>query len=306
MWDATPLALPLDAYIDAWHGAYAASWLEEYDRSEPYFCFIGFPGPHDPWDAPAEARIRYDGADMTMPRSTRRPDLDGTGAYGRLLEAFLRLADTSTMTDDAIRSMRHAYYADISVIDDALGRIVAAIEAHGELDETWIIYTSDHGEMAGDHGLMSKCVLYEPTVHVPLVIRPPAGCAPDVRDDLVEHLDVPATIRAIAGAPDVPGSDGRSLLGHFDGSPPEPRAVSVSENWGFATFITPSATLVVDEDRLVPAALFDRAEDPWEDENLVTDPVHRPVVDELMETTVRPFFATPAARPHPSPFTARP
>ena len=306
MWDATPLALPLGAYIDAWHGAYAARWLEDYDRPDPFYCFIGFPGPHDPWDAPAEAVARFDGSDITMPNSTRRPETEGTGAYGKLLEAFLRLSDTTTMSDDAIRAMRRAYYADISVIDDAVGRIVATIEARGELDNTWIVYTSDHGEMGGDHGMMSKCVLYEPTVRVPLVIRPPGGCAPGVRDDLVEHIDVPATVRAIAGASDVPESDGRSLLGHFSGSEPEPRTVSVSENWGFAAFMTSRHKIVVDEDQLEPAALFDLDDDPWEDHNLIVDPEARPVVDELMETTVRPFFTSPASRPHPNPFAARP
>ena len=308
MWDATPLALPLDAYIDAWHGAYAARWIEDHTGTTPFYCFIGFPGPHDPWDAPAEAVARYDGFEMTMPRSTKRPDTTGTGAYGRLLDAFLSLSDTDTMTDDAIRAMRRAYYADISVIDDAVGRIVAALDARGHLDDTWIVYTSDHGEMGGDHGMMSKCVLYEPTVRVPLIIRPPSGCEAAVHDGLVEHLDVPATVRAIAGAAELPGSDGRSLLGHFTASvpAPEPRAVSVSENWGFAAFMTDRHKLVVDEDQLEPAALFDLDADPWEDHNLIADPAARLVVGELMETTVRPFFSSPAARPHPNPFAARP
>ncbi len=62
------------------------------------------------------------------------------------------------------------------------------------------------------HGLMSKCVLYEPAVRVPLVIRPPGGCPSRVVDSLVEHLDVPATLREVAGAPDVAESEGRSLL----------------------------------------------------------------------------------------------
>jgi len=53
MWDATPSPLPLDSYIDAWQGEQAVRWIEGYDRDEPFFAFIGFPGPHDPWDAPA-------------------------------------------------------------------------------------------------------------------------------------------------------------------------------------------------------------------------------------------------------------
>ena len=109
------------------------------------------------------------------------------------------------MTDDAIRGMRRAYCADVSVIDDAVGRIVAALDGRGMLDDTWIIYTSDHGEMGGNHGMMSKCVLYEPAVRVPLIIRPPGGSAARVVDALVEHVDVPATLRDLAQAPGDPG-----------------------------------------------------------------------------------------------------
>jgi choline-sulfatase len=303
MWDATPSPLPLDAYIDAWHGDYAARWFEQYERDQPFFAFVGFPGPHDPWDAPAEAVERYGAADMTMPRSTRRPELDGTGRYAALLRAFLNLSDSETMTDDAIRGMRRAYSANVSIIDHAVGRILGTLEERGLLDNTWVIYTSDHGEMGGNHGLMSKCVLYEPAVRVPLIVRPPGGCTTRVVDALVEHVDVPATVRAIAGAPDVPASQGRSLLGYSKGDDPAPRAVSVSENWGFASFETERFKLVVDEDGLAPCQLFDLHDDPDEDENRVSDPECAAVVDDVMESIVRPFLATPPARPHASVFT---
>jgi choline-sulfatase len=306
MWDATPMPVPLDAYIDAWHGAEAARWIEEYARSEPFFLFVGFPGPHDPWDAPREAVDRYQATEVSMPRTTRRPSVDGTGRYGALLNSFLWLSDTETMTEDAIRGMRRAYSADISVIDDAIGGIVAALRRQGRLDNTWVIYTSDHGEMGGNHGLMSKCVLYESAVRVPLVVRPPGGCEPSVVGAIVEHMDVAASVRAIAGAPDLADGEGRSLLGYVGARSADvepPRDVSVSENWGFAAFETDRYKLVVDEDACAPCQLFDLHEDPKEDSDLLSDPNARPVVEELMETHVRPFFATPPARPHKSIFT---
>ena len=203
MWDSTPTPIPLESYVDAWHGQRAVEWIERYERAEPFFLFVGFPGPHDPWDAPAEAVQRYRGVDISMPSSTRRPTIEGTGRYGALLNSFLWVSDSETMTDDAIRGMRRSYAADISVIDQAVGDMVEALERRGMLDNTWIIYTSDHGEMGGNHRMMSKCVLYEPAVRVPLIIRPPGGCSQAVVDSLVEHLDVPATVREIAGAPDV-------------------------------------------------------------------------------------------------------
>jgi choline-sulfatase len=303
MWDATPMPIPFDAYIDTWHGTAAARWIEEYRRDEPFFLFLGFPGPHDPWDAPREAVAPYADREVAMPASTQRPDPDGAGTYGRLLRAFLDLSDTATMTADAIRGMRRAYCADVSVIDDAIGRVVAALEATGRLDDTWIIYTSDHGEMAGNHGLMSKCVLYDPAVRVPLIVRPPEVCAPRVVDAIVEHLDVPATVRDIARAAPIADSDGRSLLGYITTEDPAPREVSVSENWGFAAFTTARHKLIVDEDARQPCQLFDLGVDPDEDENRVSDPECKGVVDELMDVHVRPFLATAPARPHRSPFT---
>ena len=300
MWDSTPMPIPLPSYVDAWHGAQAVRWIEDYERDAPFFLFVGFPGPHDPWDAPAEAVARYDGVDISMPVSTKRPVVEGTGSYGKLLRGFLGLSDTKTMTDDAIRGMRRAYAADISVIDDAVGGIVGALSRKGVLDSTWIVYTTDHGEMAGSHGLMSKCVLYEPAVRVPLIVRPPGGCAPRVVDSLVEQLDVPATVRAIAGAPEVAGSEGQSLLGALGGGAAPVRDVAVSENWGFAVFETARHKLVIDEEAMAPCQLFDLAEDPAEDEDLLGDPQAAGVVEELMETHVRPFFQTPPARPHAS------
>jgi choline-sulfatase len=300
MWDSTPMPIPLASYVDAWHGAQAVRWIEDYERDAPFFLFVGFPGPHDPWDAPAEAVARYDGVDISMPASVQRPVVEGTGSYGNLLRGFLGLSDSRTMTEDAIRGMRRAYAADISVIDDAVGGIVGALERKGVLGSTWVVYTTDHGEMAGSHGLMSKCVLYEPAVRVPLIVRPPGGCAPFVVDSLVEQLDVPATVREIAGAPDVAGSEGQSLLGALRGGPAPSRDVAVSENWGFAVFETERHKLVVDEDAMTPCQLFDLAEDPAEDVDLLADPLAAGVVEELMETRVRPFFRTPPARPHAS------
>ena len=303
MWDSTPMPIPLDAYVDSWHGEQARRWIESYDRSKPFFLFVGFPGPHDPWDAPQEAVDRYAGVDISMPSSTTRPSNDGTGRYGDLLNAFQWLSDSDTMTADAIRGMRRSYAADITVIDDAVGRVVDALGRTDRLADTWVIYTSDHGEMGGNHSMLSKCVLYRQTVKVPLIIRPPGGGPAGVEDSLVEHFDVSATVRAIAGAADIPDSEGRSLLGAVEGRGLEPRPVSVSENWGFAAFETDRYKLVVDEDALSPCQLFDLVEDPAEDHNLLPDPECGGVVEELMDVHVRPFFVTAPARPHPSIFT---
>jgi choline-sulfatase len=306
MWDSTPMAIPLESYVDTWHGTEAVRWIEQYESPAPFFLFVGFPGPHDPWDAPGEAVARYAEIDISMPRSTQRPSVEGAARYGALLNAFLWVSDSESMSDDAIRGMRRSYAADISIIDHAVGLMVEALDRKGLLDNTWIFYTSDHGEMAGSHGLMSKCVLYQQAVRVPLLVRPPSGCPARVVEALVEQLDVPATLREIAGAPQLPRSEGRSLLPHVRGDAAAERCVSVSENWGFAAFETEGHKLVVDEDAVSVCQLFDLREDPEEDHDLLDDPRSRALADEIIETHVRPFFRTPPARPHPSVFTAGP
>ena len=103
--------------------------------------------------------------------------------------------------------------------------------------------------------------------------------------------------------PTSPSSEGRSLLGYVDGADPAPRTVSVSENWGFAAFETERYKLVVDEDACAPCQLFDLARRSRTRTRPACRPGRKPIVDELMETHVRPFFATPPARPHKSIFT---
>jgi arylsulfatase len=303
MWDCSPMPVPVDAYIDVWHGVEAAAWIERYDRAEPFFLFVGFPGPHDPWDAPREAVDRYRDIEISMPTSTKRPELEGTGRYRALLESFLWVSDSETMTTDAIAGMRRSYAADVTLIDGGVDAILGALDRRGALDDTWVIYTSDHGEMAGSHSMMSKCVLYDPAMEVPLIVRPPGGTEARTVEGVVEHVDVPATLREVAGAPELTQSEGRSLLSLVHGETDGTRSHAVSENWGFAAFVTDRHKLVVDEDALSPCQLFDRVEDRDEDTNLLADPSSKSVVEELMDTLVRPFFSTSPARPHPSLFT---
>ena len=205
-----------------------------YDRDEPFFLFVGFPGPHDPWDAPQAAVDRYADVDaMPMPATTR--------ARHRRHRALRRAArrvprPLRHRDDDRRRDPRHAPRVQRRrrVIDDAVGRIVAALDARGLLDNTWIVYTSDHGEMGGNHGMMSKCVLYEPAVRVPLIVRPPGGCAPRSSTRSSSTSTCRRRCARSRARRRCSASEGRSLLGYVTATRPEARAVSISENWGFA------------------------------------------------------------------------
>ena len=123
--------------------------------------------------------------------------------------------------------------------------------------------------MAGSHGLMSKCVLYEPAVRVPLIVRPPGGCAPRVVDSLIEQLDVPATVREIAGAPEVAGSEGQSLLGVVGGGAAAGAGRRRERELGLRRLRDRAAQARRStRTPCAPCQLFDLAEDPAEDHDL--------------------------------------
>jgi arylsulfatase A-like enzyme len=112
------------------------------------------------------------------------------------------------------RGMIAAYYAQIELIDDQVGRLLDELEASGQRENTLIIFTSDHGEMLGDHGLRLKgCRFYEGAVHVPLILSWPGHVRQDVRSSaLVELTDLVPTLLDVVGQPVPDAVQGRSLL----------------------------------------------------------------------------------------------
>jgi arylsulfatase len=252
---------------------------------------VGFPGPHDPWDGPAEYADLYRHREMPGPGSLERPALPRDGAFRQFLDYLLNVhCDSRSLTEAAIAEIRRFYYGNITVIDEAIGRIIEALERRGLLDETWVIYTSDHGEMMGEHRMLTKMVFYEPAVRVPLIIRPPGGCAPRVVSVLAEHLDLSATIRDIARSAGDPSFAGRSLLGWFGGGTGFARPAVFSENFGLGMVRTQEHKLVFMADTLEPVQLFDLGADPLEDANVVASADQRPARDALLRDVVAPFY----------------
>jgi choline-sulfatase len=155
--------------------------------------------------------------------------------------------------------------------------------------------------MLGDHRLLAKMVFYEPSVTIPLIVRPPGGMTGRVVDGPVEQIDVTATIRAIAGAAQVPEAEGQSLLGHVEeGGDGFVREVAHSENFGFGMFVTGRYKLLVWEDGREPVQLFDLLEDPDENRNVVADPGYAEIREQLMTQYVEPFLRKEPVRPGPS------
>jgi arylsulfatase A-like enzyme len=172
--------------------------------------------------------------------------------------------------------------------------MVEALEQQGIADNTWVIYTSDHGEMLGDHLTLTKMLFYRQALEVPFILVPPKDATPATVDGMVQHLDATATIEAIAGASGLPGAKGFSLLGHTTGDASAPvRDMVVSENYGFGMIANSDFKLVFFEEDKEPVQLFDLRRDPEENNNVLLDPYYIDAREMMVKEYMEPFLATP-------------
>lgn len=195
-----------------WCATEAIDFMLE-ERDGPWLMSVNPFDPHPPFNPPAAYLRRMDVDDMPVPLfqpEEMESQLDFSGVDFQTTEPV----DPSTY--DA-RRMVAAYYAQIELIDDQVGRMLDALEESGQRENTIVIFTSDHGEMLGDHGLLWKgCRFYEALVHVPLVFSWPARIPQRVwgthSDALVELTDIAPTLLEALELP-IPGSvQGISVL----------------------------------------------------------------------------------------------
>ena len=125
--------------------------------------------------------------------------------------------DLEGASAEDIDEMRRHYYANITTVDEKLGEVLAALEDRGWLDDTILVFCSDHGEMLGDHSLAYKWLMYDPITHIPLIIRYPDAARQGTQvEDLVSLIDLGPTILEAAGITVPTHLEGRSLLPYCD------------------------------------------------------------------------------------------
>jgi arylsulfatase len=191
-----------------WCAEEAIAFMRE-RRDGPWLMSVNPFDPHPPLDPPAEYLRRMDRSAMPLPL-WREAERESQLAFGAI--AHQTKIPASPDEYDA-RGMVAAYYAEIELIDDQVGRMLAALEATGQRENTIVIYCSDHGEMLGDHGLRLKgCRFYEGAVHVPLIVSWPGRVREGLRSDaLVELTDLVPTLNDLVGRPNPEDLHGRSL-----------------------------------------------------------------------------------------------
>lgn len=289
-WGQESAPVPEGEDIDSYIGRTACEWIREYNDGRPFYLQVQFTGPHDPFDGPQPYRNRYDPNELDVGIS--EPHDPPTEAIAAL---WRRAPSVHKATKYQRQRWRAWYYANITLIDDWIGKILNQLENKGQLDNTWILFNSDHGEMLGDHGLSSKAVFYDQAVRVPCILRPPTKKGSGVTSNaLVEHIDLPATMIEIAEAKPLQNSLGRSLLRFVQPSDDEYPSTNgkeavISELFGQTTVITDEYKLTVRVDDHRVAQLFDLTNDPNELHNVRNEQKYEQTIADLVDRFVVPL-----------------
>ncbi len=304
-WVVRPSPVGADLYYDTYVARSAADYLRDYARPEPWFCYVGFPGPHEPWDTPEPWASAYEPGDMAPPRAEPR---SVTGRPVGMLDD--RLADRPAVSPPEIAALRADYAGGVSLIDDLVGEILEVVRSRGEWERTIVVFTSDHGEMNGDAGLLYKEVFLDGAVRVPLIIRDPTGASGTTVDDPVELVDLGATVLDLAGRDDT-GSFrmGRSLAGVVRGEERSPSRPDVlSELRGEVMLATADWKIALNAEGET-YLLFRRSDD--ESENLAGVEGHEEIQRSLEQRVLRRLIASSTrdqdfadVQPDPSPVSS--
>jgi len=259
--------------------------LDELERlsadGEPWFVHASIYRPHPPFVVPEPYH------DLVDPAEVPEPIVDEPGDNHPFLAAARAWVAPPTDPLD-LRQVRATYYGMMAEVDTQMGRLLTGLDHLGVADQTVVVVTSDHGEMLGDHGLMSKLGFFDQSFHIPLLIRYPAldGPAGGVVDRFTENVDVMPTLLDLAGAEVPRQCQGRSLRPFLTGEEPDQWRSAVHWEYDFRLFAGVAdlpgnrCNLAVHRDRTGkyvhfagwPALFYDLVDDPDERRPLAAHP----------------------------------
>ncbi len=264
-------------------GFAARRWLIDRGRDRaagddaPFAMVASFIHPHDPYVAKPEFWDLYSDDQIDMPDFVLSPEEQDPFSR-RVMDGIE--ASYVPLTEEEIRRARRAYLANVSYFDSKIGEMVKTLEDMGELDNTIIIVTADHGDMLGERGLWYKMNFFEPSARVPLIMAGP-GVAQGVAANASSLVDLLPTLVEIAGGDDTMFGepvDGRSLMPLARGEA-DPVDEAIGE---YCAEMTPSPVFMIRRGPLKyihcdpdPPQLYDLAKDPLEKTNLAADPAYQ-------------------------------
>ncbi len=304
-------AVPEELYSTNWIANRSEAWLvERAGEDAPFFLQMSFPDPHHPFTPPGKYWDMYDPADIELPASFGKGQLPPIKAMQEALHNGTDPRDNQNpfaVAEDEARAIIALTYGMITMIDDAIGRVLKQLENLGLAEDTIVIFTSDHGDYMGDHGLMLKLLLhYQGIVRVPFIwhdpMRPIGG---QTESGLASSIDIGPTILARAGIQPYNGIQGRDL---FSTKPPEAVIVEEDSQRVMIGFDRPQRvrTVITDQYRMSLREgedwneLYDLYCDPGELENLYDDPASKPAKAALTETMLRRMIELQDRSPLPA------
>lgn len=247
--------LPTEDFEDSYIGRRATEFIETIPEDFPWHMFVSFVGPHDPFDPPTEYGDKYRQVEMPPPIED---NMDGKPEWVK--------KRVVNITPEEVKVTRQQYCAATELIDDQIGNMLHALEERDMLQNTYIIYSSDHGEMLGDHGLYTKSLAYEASLRVPLIIAGP-GIEPNrTSDTLVELIDLNPSICNMAGVPVLANIDGKSITPVLHGESDTHRNETVSKLINFSSIRTRTHKLIESRDGFIE--LYNLEDDPEELNNI--------------------------------------
>ncbi|WP_319589305.1 sulfatase-like hydrolase/transferase [uncultured Draconibacterium sp.] len=241
-------------------------------KDKPFSITCSFHFPHAPMIVPEPYYSMYPAEEMVPPVSIN-DDMENSPYQ----KANGRLGLPQFSDPEKIKYMISNYYGLVKEIDDWVGEILATLDKHGLTENTLVIFTSDHGEMLGSHGLREKNVFYEESAHIPMLMRFPGEIEQQTEvDGYVSHVDLFATIMDYLKLGDYK-SDGESLRNLIEGKETKHGEYVVTE-WNYRGDISPNYMIVKDGWKLmipysksskVINAMYDLTNDPHEMNNLL-------------------------------------
>ncbi|APX31693.1 hypothetical protein BH708_01975 [Brachybacterium sp. P6-10-X1] len=305
-------ALPQEAHYSRWIAEETIEFLAHTRDKDKPFCFIAnFFDPHHGFEAPERFREMYDAQSLPRP-VTIEGELETKPAIYQQESAKSYAGHMPGFDDyspEQLQEIIAQYYAMVSLVDEEVGRILGALDSEGLAEDTLVIFTSDHGEMLGDHRMLLKGpMMFDCSVKVPLIVRRP-GTVPagQVRGELVEWIDLTSTTLAAAGSRGLPHAEGRDLGPLWRGEDWEDRGWVLSEYrdgcWAydppvFTTMVRRGSWKIVvhhgrpatDRDRT--GELYDLAADPDELDNLWDVPAQQEQRTKMMGVVLDVLAAT--------------
>jgi len=261
VWYSAVSALTSDDYHDGFIGRNACKFLEEVSCESPWYFFVSFVGPHDPWDAPEEYYKMYENKDF--PASIHDSYINKPEWVKKISKKY-----SGGMKEEDNNKVKQHYAGMISLIDNWIGKMLDIIEKRGLSENTVVIFCADHGEMMGDHGMFTKGVMYESSVRVPLIISCP-GLRENIKSDaLAEMVDIYPTILELSGVPyGGRAMDGKSLVPILKGYTDNHKEYQVSELARTRMIFDGRYKYIENHNDL--SELYDLEEDPYELNNII-------------------------------------